>query len=166
MWLLPEVCCISFRGKACSSFTDSTGIGSRTRKRLFTGWYSLESVCVCSEAGESNRSPGSRIREADTGERVGQIPGGTSNLEGACYFWYLLYVVHFYTDWKNKVRWDCRKISLAWSPNIIGGYLRVNRRSLSGGHGSLKQFPIFYIKGSVETTTPAIIKMRSQNTTP
>lgn len=106
VWLLPEVCCISFPGKACSSFTGSTGTGGRTRKRLFTGWYSLESVCVCSEAGESNRSPGSRSREADTGARVGQVPGGTSDLEGACYFWYLLYVVHFYTDWKNKVRWE------------------------------------------------------------
>lgn len=68
----------------------------------------------------------------------------------------------------EKIKSDETVEKFLWHepPNIIGGYLRVNRRSLSGGHGSLKQFPIFYIKGSVETTTSAIIKMRSQNTTP
>lgn len=106
MWLLPEVCYISLPGKVCDSFIGSTGTGSRKENVLFTERCSLKSVCVCSGAGERSRSPGSRSKETDTGERVGQIPGGTSNLEGACYFWYLLYVVYFYTHWKNKVRWD------------------------------------------------------------
>lgn len=104
MWLRPEVCYISFPGKICNSFIGSIGTGSRTENILFTERYSLKSVYVCSGAGEHSRLHSSRsIRAGHWGEG-GTDTGGTSNLEGACYFWYLLYVVYFYTHWKNKVR--------------------------------------------------------------
>ena len=86
MWLLPEVCYISFPGKACSSFTGSTGPGSRIEMRLFRVWCSLEKCLCMLWIRRVQQITGNRIREAYTGERVGQIPGGTSNLEGACYF--------------------------------------------------------------------------------
>ena len=57
VWLLPEVCYISFPGKACSSFTGSTGTGSRIEKRLVRACHSLESVCVCFGAGERREHP-------------------------------------------------------------------------------------------------------------
>ena len=60
----------------------------------------------------------------------------------------------------GKIKSDETVEKFLWHdpPTLLGGYLRVNHRSLSGGHGGPKQFPIFYIKGSVETTTPAINK--------
>ena len=86
IWLLPEVGCISFPGKACSSFTGSTGTGSRIEMRLFRVWCSLEKCLCMLWIRRVQQITSNRIREAYTGERVGQIPGGTSNLEGACYF--------------------------------------------------------------------------------
>ena len=97
MWLLPEVCYISLLGKVCNSFIGSTGTGSRTGNILFTERYSLKSVYVCSGAGEHSRLHSSRsIRAGHRGEG-GTGTGGTFNIERACYFWYLLYVVYFYT---------------------------------------------------------------------
>ena len=97
MWLLPEVCYISLPGKVCNSFIGSVGMGSRTGNILFTERYSLKSVCVCFGAGERSRLHNSRsIRAGHRGEG-GTGTGGTFNIEKAYYFWYSLYVVHFYT---------------------------------------------------------------------
>ena len=90
MWLLPEVCYISLPGKVCNSFIGSIGTGSRTGNILFTERYSLH----------NSRS----IRAGHRGEG-GTGTGGTFNIEKAYYFWYSLYVVYFYTHWKNKCRY-------------------------------------------------------------
>lgn len=120
MWLLPEVCYISLLGKVCNSFIGSTGTGSRTGNILFTERYSLKSVCVWSGAGEHSRLHSSRsIRAGHRGEG-GTGTGGTFNIERACCFWYLLYVVYFYTHWKNKVRWDLT----SWNAMVV--YLRLD----------------------------------------
>ena len=140
MWLLPEVCYISLPGKVCNSFIGSIGTGSRTGNILFTERYSLKSVCVWSGAGEHSRLHSSRsIRAGHRGEG-GTGTGGTLNIERACYFWYLLYVVYFYTHWKNKVRWDCRKISLAWPSQHYWGvptsYSPLIKRRVMGVYNS------------------------------
>ena len=105
MWLLPEDSCISLPGKVCNSFIGSTGTCSRTGNILFTERYSLKSVYVCSGAGEHSRLHSSRsIRVGHRGED-GTGTGGTFNIEKAYYFRYSLYVVYFYTHWKNKCRY-------------------------------------------------------------
>lgn len=55
---------------------------------------------------KDQRSKRTGTRSDGTGSAAGgegqQVTGGAFNLEGACYFWYCLNVVCFYTDLKNE----------------------------------------------------------------
>ena len=80
--------------------------GQQDRKYFIYWEIQLEKRLCMFWSRRTQQSTGSRcIRVGRRGEG-GTDTGGTFNIEKAYYFRYSLYVVYFYTHWKNKVRWD------------------------------------------------------------